>query len=448
MALAALWVGLAGVAAQSSPHPRDVDPVAFTVIAVMAVVSVRVQGLAVSRAGASFLLVVLLASIPLFGPLAAGVLGLLWAVADRKYGLSIVPVFNGAMSGVTALLGGLAYAVVGGIVPLVADLAPSALMVRVGLPLVVADLVMTCANAAILTGMIAISGGNPRAVLMGAIRELLPLYLAYAVIAFVFVVLWVPADAGPVAAILIAVPLAIARFVYTLYGDEMRAHARILSLFARAGDGPEGSLAAHAARVDHLCQGLAAELGLHETDRRLLAYAAALHDVGMKGVLRETDQARTGRASATNIRALLPHPLLAAEVMQGVAFLEDAAGTVRSHHERVDGRGYPDGLAGEEIPLTSRVLAVADAFDALTTTRGEVAALGVDEALSEIDAAVTGGQLDARVVAALRAHLAGVDWRSRQDPVSEGSWLWDHHTLPTMSDVIADEIVDADRAGP
>lgn len=441
-----VWAGLAIVAAKYSPPPGHFDLIPVAVIAVMAVVSVRVQGLAVSRAGASFLLVVLLASVPLFGPLMAGILGLLWAVADRKYGLSIVPVFNGAMSGVTALLGGLTYVAAGGLVPVVADLAPSALLLRVGLPLVAADLVMTCANAAILTGMIAISGGNPRAVLMGAIRELLPLYLAYAVIAFVFVVLWVPADAGPVAVILIAVPLAIARFVYTLYGDEMRAHARILSLFARAGDGPEGSLAAHAARVDRLSQGIAAELGLHETDRRLLEYAAALHDVGMKGVLRETDQARMGLASATNIRALLPHPLLAAEVMQGVAFLEDAAATVRSHHERMDGRGYPDGLAGEAIPLTARVLAVADAFDALTTTRGDVAALGVAEALDELSAAVDNGHLDPRAVAALRAHLQDVQWAPQDDPVSEGSWLWDHHALPTMSEVVAEEVVDADRA--
>ncbi len=442
-----MWVALAVVAAEFSPPVRQLDVVPLVVIAVMAVVSVRVQGLTASRAGASFLLVVLLASVPLLGPLTAGVLGLLWAVADRKYGMSIVPVFNGAMSGVTALLGGLAYVAAGGLVPILADLSPGSLLMRVGLPLVAADLVMTCANAAILTGMIAISGGAPRAVLMGAIRELLPLYLAYAVIAFVFVVLWVPADAGPVAVVLIAVPLAIARFVYTLYGDEMRAHARILSLFARAGDGPEGSLAAHTARVDRLCQGIAATLGLSETDRRLLEHAAALHDVGMKGVLRETDQERTGRASATNIRALLPHPALAAEVMQGVSFLEDAAATVRSHHERMDGRGYPDGLVGEEIPLTARVLAVADAFDALTTTRGEVSALSVQDALDELATAVDDGQLDSRVVAALRDHIGQAHWEPWSDPVSEGSWLWEHHSLPTMSEVIADEVVDADRAG-
>lgn len=263
-------------------------------------------------------------------------------------------------------------------------------------------------------------------------------------IAFVFVVLWVPAGAGPISAILIAVPLAIARFVYTLYGDEMRAHARILALFARAGDGPDGSLAAHAARVDTLSQGIAAELGLSEADRRVLEYAAALHDVAMKGVLRETDQVRTGRASATNIRALLPHPALAEEVMQGVEFLSDAASTVRAHHERMDGRGYPDRLAGEEIPLTARVLAVADSFDALTTTRGEMQALGKEEALEELDVAVSSGHLDGTVVAALRTHLQDRPWEAHVDPVTEGTWLWDHHALPTMSEVIADEVIDAE----
>ncbi len=438
-ALAVVWSLLAVIAVRNVGHPHTDDAAALLVMAVMAIISVQVHD-AIGRAHASFLMVVLLACLPLFGPLVAGVLGLLWAVGERKPQHPIVPIFNGLMSGVTALVGGFAYYVSGGLVPITAELPPSTLLLNVGLPLAVADLVMTGTNAALLTGMIAITGGKPRSVLMGAVRELLPLYLTYAVIAFVFVVLWVPADTGPLSAVLIAVPLVIARFVYTLYGDEVRAHARILALFAHAGDRPGGSLATHAKRVDTLCQGMAAGLGLPETDRRLLEYAAALHDVAMKSVLRETDQARAGGASATNILALLPHPQLAEEIMAGVEFLREAAPAVRAHHERMDGRGYPDGLAGDEIPITARVLAAADAFDALTTTRGDVDALGKQDAYRELDAAVDSGHLDQRVVAALRSFLRHQAWEPCSDPVSEGSWLWDHHALPTMSEVIADEI--------
>ncbi|MEP7159655.1 MAG: HD domain-containing phosphohydrolase [Dermatophilaceae bacterium] len=442
-ALAIVWFLLAAVAVRNVGYPRPEDAAALLVMTAMGIISVHVHD-DIGRARASFLMVVLLSCLPLFGPLVAGILGLLWAVGERRPQRLIAPIFNGLMSGVTALVGGFAYYLSGGLVPITADLPPNTLLLKVGLPLVVADLVMTCTNAALLTAMIAMTGGKPRTVLMGAVRELLPLYLTYAVIAFVFVVLWVPAGTGPLSAVLIAVPLVIARFVYTLYGDKVRAHARILSLFAQAGDGPGGSVARHAARVDTLCQGMAAGLGLSETDRRLLEYAAALHDVAMKGVLRETDQARTAGAYATNILALLPHPGLAEEVMTGVDFLQGAAGVVRAHHERMDGRGYPDGLVGDEIPITARVLAVADAFDALTTTRGEVDALGKEDAYGELDAAVGNGHLDQRVVQALRSFLQNQTWDSCSDPASEGSWLWDHHALPAMSEVIADEI-DAGR---
>lgn len=164
--LAVAWVALAALSIRLAGHLYGEDVVALVVMTAMAAISIHVQGTAVSRAGASFLLVVLLACLPLFGPLVAGVLGLLWAIADRKYGLSIVPVFNGAMSGVTALLGGLAYVAVGGVVPVVAGLSPADLLLRVGLPLVLADLVMTFTNAALLTAMVAMTGGQPRTVLL------------------------------------------------------------------------------------------------------------------------------------------------------------------------------------------------------------------------------------------------------------------------------------------
>lgn len=441
--LLSLWCGLlAVVSGRGAVRVEDLPGV--LVLAVLALVSAVVRDNGLTGAAHSFTAVISLTCLPLFGPTVAGIIGLAIALLDRTAGVSIVRVFNAVMLGVITLSGGLVYLLVGGVHPVPSGWSAVQLLVRVGLPLLAADLTMCLVNVLVLAGMIAITGSSPRQVLAGTVRELVPLFVAYALIAFLFVLLWGPAGVGPVSAVLIAAPLAIAHFVYVQYGDEMRAHQRIVGMFTRAGDGPDGRVAAHAARVNELCQLIAGQLGLPEHDRQTLGYAAHLHDVAMKAVVRATDVQRGGSGPYTNVAALVPHPALAAQIVAGVHFLAPASATIRAHHERMDGRGYPDGLVGEQIPLTARVLAVADAFDALTTTHGERRALATPDALAELRLSA-GTQLDEHVLDALVAALRGRTWTSHDDPLHEGSWLWDHHTLPAMSDVVADDLPASER---
>lgn len=93
------------------------------------------------------------------------------------------------------------------------------------------------------------------------------------------------------------------------------------------------------------------------------------------------------------------HPVVGAEIMHGIEFLEEASKVVRSHHERWDGTGYPDGLAGEEIPLTARVFAVADVLDALTTDRPYRPRIALAQARQMIVES-SGSHFDPQVVAA------------------------------------------------
>lgn len=415
------------------------DVVGLVVFFVMAMVSLISRDFASKGAASSFTTVVLLASLVLYGPLVAGALGIIVALLDRTYGLSIVSFFNAMMIAVMTAAGGYVYQAAGGSHALPGAVGALRLLREIALPLLAADMAMCVVNVLVLAGMMAITGGSPRALLVGSVKELVPLYIGYALIAFVFVLLWGPAGVGPLSALLIAAPLAIAHFVYVQYGDEVRAHERIISMFTRSGDGPDGRVARHAERVQELCQVIAAQLGISEHDRQVLGYAAQLHDIAMKAVVRATDTQRGGSGPYTNVRALIPHPALAAELVSGVNFLADAAATIRSHHERMDGRGYPDGLVGQAIPLTARILAVADAFDALTTTRGERTALDTPGALAELQLSA-GSHLDPQVLVALGNALRGRTWPTHVDPLNEGSWLWDHHTLPAMSDVIADEM--------
>jgi HD-GYP domain-containing protein (c-di-GMP phosphodiesterase class II) len=124
-----------------------------------------------------------------------------------------------------------------------------------------------------------------------------------------------------------------------------------------------------------------------------------LHDVGKvaipDGILHK------GEALADTERQLMRrHPVIGAEIVGGVPFLERAAGIVRTHHERFDGSGYPDGLAGEDIPLAARIFAVADALDAITTDRPYRPAASMADARQAI-AKGAGTQFDPRAVEAL-----------------------------------------------
>ena len=162
-------------------------------------------------------------------------------------------------------------------------------------------------------------------------------------------------------------------------------------------------VAEHSGRVASVAVRLARRLRLAPADLRDLRYAAELHDLG-KVALPDAVLEKPGPLDAAEWELVRRHPALGEEVLGAVPELARAARFVRHHHERVDGGGYPDGLRAEAIPEPSRVLAVADAFVAMTEDRPYRAALGEDEALAELRAG-SGAQFDARVVEALGMEL-------------------------------------------
>ena len=187
--LLSLWCGLlAVVSGRGAVRVEDLPGV--LVLAVLALVSAVVRDNGRTGAAHSFTAVISLTCLPLFGPTGAGIIGLAIALLDRTAGVSIVRVFNAVMLGVITLSGGLVYLLVGGVHPVPSGWSAVQLLVRVGLPLLAADLTMCLVNVLVLAGMIAITGSSPRQVLAGTVRELVPLFVAYALIAFLFVLLW------------------------------------------------------------------------------------------------------------------------------------------------------------------------------------------------------------------------------------------------------------------
>jgi HD-GYP domain-containing protein (c-di-GMP phosphodiesterase class II) len=165
----------------------------------------------------------------------------------------------------------------------------------------------------------------------------------------------------------------------------------------------DGGTAAHSGRVVELAAEMARRLGLGPRALRDLCFAAELHDIGKVGVP-DAVLLKAGPLDRTEWAIVKHHSDWGAAVVGRVPGLERAAAIVRHHHERYDGTGYPDGLAGDDIPVESRILAVADAFVAMTEDRPYREALSAEAAATEL-AVHRAAQFDPLAVDALAGAL-------------------------------------------
>jgi ribonuclease P protein subunit RPR2 len=173
------------------------------------------------------------------------------------------------------------------------------------------------------------------------------------------------------------------------------ATVRALSNAVEARDAYTGK---HAERVTAYGMEIARTLGLRFSETPELEFGFLLHDIG-KVAIPDAILYKPGALTAGERALMSQHPVIGAQIVHGIDFLSSAVEVVRSHHERWDGAGYPDGLAGEQIPLSARVFAVADVLDALTSDRpyrpASTMAIAREMILSE-----AGRQFDPAVIAA------------------------------------------------
>jgi HD-GYP domain-containing protein (c-di-GMP phosphodiesterase class II) len=167
---------------------------------------------------------------------------------------------------------------------------------------------------------------------------------------------------------------------------------------ADAVEARDAYTARHAERVAAYGLEIARACGIDDGADPDLEFGFLLHDIG-KIAISDAILYKPGRLTGAERAAMRRHPLIGEEIVRGIDFLAGARQVVRSHHERWDGAGYPDRLAGERIPLAARVFAVADTFDALTTDRPYRAAASSAEARRVI-ADAAGSQFDPTVAAA------------------------------------------------
>jgi response regulator RpfG family c-di-GMP phosphodiesterase len=155
----------------------------------------------------------------------------------------------------------------------------------------------------------------------------------------------------------------------------------------------------HSVRVSRYMGVIARAMGLNDAERREIAMGGHLHDIGKIGV-RETVLNKEGPLTKDEYEHIMTHPVLGWRILKPLlADAPTALAIVRSHHERFDGRGTPDGLAGEEIPRPARLCAVADAFDAMMSVRPYRKTMSLDNAAAELRTH-SGTQFDPEIVEA------------------------------------------------
>jgi hypothetical protein len=256
-----------------------------------------------------------------------------------------------------------------------------------------------------------------RIVFQGTMASSVPSYLGYGLFGLLLAVLWDSdgAAVGPAAALLVLLPLYVARWAYEQYAEQQRAYDRTVRALIAAVETKDVYTRGHSERVSAASVLIAREIGMREDRVVSLRYAGLLHDIGKLGVPTRVLQ-KSGRLTDEELAAVRLHPMRGFEMVREIEFLDEAFAGIMHHHERLDGRGYPMGLAGQQIPEFARVIAVADAFDSMTTTRSYRGARSVQDALVELKQC-SGSQFDPPMVTALVSAVEANGWVAETTPL-------------------------------
>ena len=321
--------------------------------------------------------------------------------------------WNAAQLGLCCFLGGQVFHSLDGHRLLTGQRLPDLLV-----PALAAALTFCLANGALMAGVLAAAepGRHPR--LWRTMLLRCPASaLGNGLVGLMTAVLW-EGPCGMYAAVPALLPLGLAGWVAAQAQREQAAHRATVRALVQAVEIKDDYTRGHSERVGLAAVLLARELRMAERRIASLRVAGTLHDVGKLGVPTRLLR-KSGPLTDEEYREVVLHPEYGHELVRGIGFLGEAHAGILHHHERMDGRGYPHGLAGAAIPEFARVIAVADAFDSMTSTRSYRRGRPVHEAVAELERCA-GSQFDPVMVAALARALERHGWQpAPADPDDE-----------------------------
>jgi hypothetical protein len=336
---------------------------------------------------------------PIGAPFVAASTGLSGRIAWFKR------VFNAAMGAIQAWLGGTVYLAAGG-----ADVLSDSFTFTwrsTLVPILLATLVMELANGLLMVGVIALTERvSPVRVWFGTLAEsALPMFI-YSIFGLLLAVVW--SYVGVISAVLVLAPLMVARWVFAQFAARQEAYEATIRSLIQAVETKDSYTRGHSERVSRASVLVGRTSGMREDRVESLRYAGMLHDVGKLGVPTSVLQ-KAGKLTEAEFESIQQHPSRGREITKDLEFLGEAIEGIHLHHERIDGRGYPLGLKGSEIPEFARIIAVADAFDSMTTTRSYRGARSIEDAVHELRRC-KGSQFDPVMVECLVEAIDAHGW--------------------------------------
>ena len=371
-----------------------------------------------------------LAAVVLLGPVGAALVGAVSVLSLRRKLLVAERVFNGGMYAVSGFAAGETFVALGGRIGLP---KPGDFPAIVG-PFAAAAAAHVFVNLGLMWGVLQLTrheGQAPRRIqLESSFPLLLASDLGYAALGLVIAALWTVM--GAFAAALVLVPLFVARWAMGQFAEQQRAYAATMAALCQAVETKDFYTRGHSERVSRGAAMIARQIGMRADRAEAIKYAGMLHDVGKLGVPTKVLQ-KTGPLTEEEFAAIQLHPMRGLEIVREIGFLNEALAGIMHHHEKIDGTGYPMGFAGDEIPEFARIIAVADAFDSMTSTRSYRAARRMSEAIDELRKGA-GTQFDPALVEAFIAALHRDGWRlpeRAQAPVDRQTVTAQDHDDPT-----------------
>jgi HD superfamily phosphohydrolase YqeK len=371
--------------------------------------------------------VVLLGS---YGAYGAAMVGAIAIFSIRRHVPLVERLFNGAMYAIAGFAAGATFQYVdlkgsGGLLPLdrfwpvlhqhlQINHAVQSNFEKALVPFAAAAVVHMLVNHGLLWGMLLFDRRNRAAPQEVGPSWSTPLLLfsdlGFAALGLVIAALWV--IFGPIAGVIVLVPLYVARWAMAQFAAQQHAHTATLRALCQAVETKDFYTRGHSERVARGAGMIARQIGMRSDRAEAVRFAGMLHDVGKLGVPTKVLQ-KEGRLTEEEYAAIQLHPMRGLEIVKDIGFLNEALNGIMHHHERIDGRGYPMGFADDEIPEFARIIAVADAFDSMTSTRSYRQATTIPAAIEELRRGA-GTQFDPKIVDAFIAALSITGWKPQE----------------------------------